>query len=335
MAALRRESATPVEVALAAQGYYEEILDTRLPAGSWLAALEGKPPAPQSITYTEMTHPSDNLLERELIPGWQGEVNGSLLTINQLGMRDRLDRSRQKPAHTCRVAVVGSSVVMGYGVGDDEAFPRLLEDRLNARRLAGGPRYEFLNFGTGKSFVIQRHVLIDRKVLAFEPDALYYVAHQDELFGPVQHLAKLVAQHDPLPYPCLAEVVHKAGITPDTSQGMTEALLRPLARDIVLGVYRDLIGECRRRGILAVWIWLPIPGIAEAPADSTAIVSLAEEAGFMVVNLADWADGHRPAEVKRAEADHHPNALGHRLIAERLDAMLRQRPELLPTGARP
>ncbi len=334
LASLQRESATPAEAALAAQGYYEEILDTRLPAGSWLAALEGRPPAPRTITYTEMTRPTDELLERELIPGWQGEVNGRLLTINSLGLRDRPDRTQPKPANTCRIAVVGSSVVMGYGVGDDEPFPRLLEDRLNAHRQDGDPHYEFLNFGTGKSFVIQRRVLIDRKVFAFEPDALYYVAHQDEMFGPVQHLAKLLAQRHPLPYPCLADVVQKAEITPDTSQGMTEALLRPLARDLVLGMYRDLVGECRRRGILAVWIWLPIPGIAEAPTESAAFVSLAREAGFVVVNLGDWFEGHRPAEVKLGETDHHPNALGHQLIAERLEAVLRQRPELLPAARR-
>ena len=59
---------------------------------------------------------------------------GSRLTINRLGMRDRPDRTVEKPPDTCRVAVVGSSVVMGYGVGDDETFTRLLEDRLNARR---------------------------------------------------------------------------------------------------------------------------------------------------------------------------------------------------------
>jgi hypothetical protein len=334
IAALRRESATPAEAALALQGYYEEILDARVPTGSWLAALEGRPPPPRSITYTEMTRPADDLLERELIPGWSGAVDGIPLTINRFGMRDRLDRSRQKPAHTCRVAVVGSSVVMGYGVGDDEPFPRLLEDRLNARRQADDPHYELLNFGTGKSYVIQRHVLFDRKVLGFEPDALFYVAHQDELIGPVPHLAKLVAQGHPLPYPCLTEVVRRAGIAPGTSEGMTQHLLKPLARDIVLGVYRDLIGECRRRGIRAVWIWLPIPGVAEAPDQSAVVMSLAEEAGFVVVTLADWADGRRPVEVKRSEADYHPNALGHQLLAERLDAVLRQRPELLPAPAR-
>lgn len=335
LASLRRESETPAEAAVKVQGYYEEILDARVRTGSWLAALEGRQAPPANVNYREMTRPADDLLERELKPGWSGEVEGSRLTINRFGMRDGPNRSQKKPADTCRVAVVGSSVVMGYGVGDDEAFPLLLEDRLNARRGPGDPRYEFLNFGTGRSYVIQRHVLFDRKVLAFEPDALYYVAHQDELLGPVPHLAKLVANGRELPYPCLKEVVRQAGITPQTSEKMAQVLLQPRAKALVGCVYRDLVEECRRRGILPVWIYLPMPGVVDAPAQSSELVGLAEEAGFFVVNLSHWADGYRPAELKLNEADHHANALGHRVIAERLDAELRRRPELLPASARP
>ena len=150
---------------------------------------------------------------------------------------------------------------MGYGVGDDETFPRLLEDRLNARRRPGGPRYEVLNFGTGKSYAIHRHVLIDRKVFGFEPDAIFYVAHQDEFLGPVQHLAKLVARngHD-CRTPAWTEVVRKAGVTPETSWGMTEALLQPLAPEIV------------RRGV-------PGPGRGVPAAGDPAGVGLPADAG--------------------------------------------------------
>ncbi|MCI0457836.1 MAG: hypothetical protein L0Z62_12790 [Gemmataceae bacterium] len=330
LAALRHESATPVEAALVVQGYYEEILDARVPTGSWLAALEGRPTPGRSITYTEMTRPADDWLERELIPGWSGEVGGSQLTINHFGMRDRPDRAQKKPADVCRVAVVGSSVVMGYGVGDDEPFPRLLEDGFNARRREGDPRYEILNFGTGRSYVIGRRVLIDRKVFAFEPDAIYYIAHQDEFLGAVRHLAKLVALGHELPYPGLKDVVRQAGITPDTAWGMTEALLQPLARDIVLAIYRDLGAECRQRGIALVWMYVPMPGVTITPVRSAAFVDLATEAGLTVVNLDHWADGYSPTELKLTTADYHPNARGQRLIAEHLDAALRKQPEARP-----
>ena len=234
-------------------------------AGAWLAALEGRPEPPRHLVYTDLSRPADDLLERELIPDWHGEVEGCELTINHLGMRDRPDRTRAKPPGTRRIAVVGSSVVMGYGVRDGETFTRLLEDRLNAGRAPGTPRYEVLNFGTGMSYAIHRHVLIDRKVFAFAPDAIYYVAHQDEFLGPAPHLAKLVANGNELPYPCLREVVRKAGITPATSWGEAQARLQPYGREVVLGVYQSLVAECRRRGCCRCGSTSPCPAWRNRP----------------------------------------------------------------------
>jgi hypothetical protein len=328
LAALRNESASAVEAAQAVQGYYEDIADAPVRAGSWLAALEGRPTPPHRTQYTDMTRPADELLKRELIPNWSGEVEGHTLTVNRFGMRDRLDRTQAKPPGTRRIACVGSSVVMGYGVNDDATFPYLLEERLNAER-PSGRRYEVLNFGLGRSDVIQRHVLIDRKVWPFDPDVIFYVAHQDELLVPVRHLNYLLSSRTPLPYPCLADVVRRAGITLDTPPGIAEARLHPFAREILLGVYRDLVADCRRRGVRPVWIYLPMPGVVEVSARSDELVRLAGDAGFAVVNLADWADGHRPMDVKVNVTDHHANTLGHRIIAAKLDEVLRRRPELL------
>jgi hypothetical protein len=326
---LRRESASPAEAAQAVQGYYEEIADTPVRAGPWLATQEGRPEPPRRVYYTEMSRPADDLIERELIPGWHGLVEGSELTINRFGMRDRPDRTREKPPGTCRVALVGSSVVMGYGVGDDETFARLLEDRLNAAHRAAGPRYEFLNFGTGMSYAIQRHVLVERKVWVFEPDVLFYVAHQDEFLGPAPHLAKLVSKGAALPYPCLVDVARKAGVTAETPWGEAQALLQPHTVEIVSGVYRSLVAECRRRGVVPVWVYVPMPGVAEPAGVAKEQARVAAEAGFMAVDIADWADGRSPAEVEMGGNDHHANALGHRRIADRLEALLRRRPELL------
>src|SRR5437763_655492 len=97
---------------------------------------------------------------------------------------------RCSPWRHCRSALVGSSVVMGYGVGDEQVFGRLLEGHLNRAAQPGKPRFEVLNFGTGMSHAIHRRVLAERKVFALEPDVLIYVAHQDELVGPPKHLVK-------------------------------------------------------------------------------------------------------------------------------------------------
>lgn len=294
IATLRQDSATPSQVAQVVRSYYEEIAETPVQAGPWLGMLMGEEGRrPNDLQYTDISEPADELLERELKPNLKIEVDGSLLSTNSRSMRDREDIPLHKPPGTCRIALIGSSVVMGYGVGDDEVFKNLLEARLNASAPPGGPRYELLNFATGKSWAIQRRIRIERKVFAFEPDALYYFAHQDELFGVTQHLAKLVARRVPLPYPCLQKVVRQAGITDDTSWGVADMRLKPLGREIVRGLYQGLADECRERGILPVWIYLPIPG-EQMPPELAQVADMASQVGFVVLDLTDWPGNHAP-----------------------------------------
>ena len=322
---IRRESVTPVEAARAVRGYYEDIADAPVRAGAWLAALEGHHAPHRRAIYAELCRPADALIGHELIPGWTGDVEGYQLTLNRYGMRDRPDRTREKPPGVRRVAFVGSSVVMGWGVGDDETFARLVEDRLNAG--APAPRYELLNFGTGKSSAIQRLAVAERRALGFAPDAVFYFAHQDEFLEPPRHLVRLLASGYDLP-PYLRDVVKVAGVTSATPPGEAEARLVPHATRIVAGVYHDLVSKCRHRRVVPVWVYLPMPGVDEPPNLAREMSQLAKEAGFIVLDLSGWEAGRRTAEVKIGDVDPHANALGHRLIAERLEAVVRGRPEV-------
>ncbi|QJW95526.1 hypothetical protein FTUN_3075 [Frigoriglobus tundricola] len=323
---IRRESVTPIEAARAVRGYYEDIADAPVRAGAWLAALEGRPAPPRRTAYADLCQPADALIGHELIPGWAGDVEGYRLTINRYGMRDRSDRTREKPPGARRVALVGSSVVMGWGVGDEETFARLVEDRLNAGGAA--PRYELLNFGTGKSSAIQRLAVVERRAFGFAPDAVFYFAHQDEFIEPPRHLVRLLASGYDLP-PYLRDVARTAGLTPAMPPGEAEARLVPHATRIVSGVYRDLASVCRRRGVVPVWVYLPMPGVDEPPNLAREMSQLAQGAGFVVLDLSGWEGGRRSAEVKIGDVDPHANALGHRLIADRLEAAVRERPEVL------
>jgi len=330
LATMRLETTEPIEALVTVQGYYEQIADVPMPS-SPLAVLPWRPkPGPPIIKYAEFSRPVDDWLERELIPGWTGTVGDKPFAVNDLGMRDRLERTQKKPAGACRVATVGSSVVMGWGAGDDETFCRLLEDKLNADR--PGKRIEVLNFGTGASIAIHRRVLLERKVLDFEPDALFYIAHQDELPGPARQLAWLVGRGNEMPYPYLRDIVRKAGVTGAMPRAEAEARLAPFAPAILRGLYADMAADCRKRNVLPVWIWVPIPGVTNVKVKMSEVADLAEEAGFVVIDLSKWDDGHAPSDVKVDM--HHPNALGHRLIAQRLHAELLAQPKAIPACAR-
>jgi len=325
---LRLEASTPVEAAISVQGYYDQLADTPLQVSPLLELPGLRRQQESSRTYADMSRPTNDFLERELIPGWSGEIGGRHLTVNGLGLRDRKNLTREKPDGVCRIVVVGSSVVMGWGVGDQETFTRLLEADLAGERPKAN--VEVLNFGTGKSYAIHRRYLIERKVLDFNPDAIFYVAHQDEFLGPVRHLALLLANRHELPA-YLQEVAREAGVTPKMAQGEMEVRLERFAPKIVQGVYADIVATCRKRGILPVWVYIPMLGVEEGGAGK-AMAGLAETAGFQVVNLSGW-EGRHATEQLMADR-HHANARGHQLIAERLAEALGQRPQALPACLR-
>jgi hypothetical protein len=73
-----------------------------------------------------------------------------------------------------------------------------------------------------------------------------------------------------------------------------------------------------------------VPGasLTEEPAET--FVSVAREAGLRTINLAGWHAGYTPAQFGLSLVGLHPNALGQRVIAERIDDALRSQPDLLP-----
>ena len=87
------------------------------------------------------------------------------------------------------------------------------------------------------------------------------------------------------------------------------------------------MAECRERGVLAVWVLIPRVGKPIARADRERLVELAKRSGFAIVaDLSDGFDGLDPADLAVAPNDFHPNARGHRILADRIDATLSREP---------
>jgi hypothetical protein len=313
------------------RGYYEELNTAEIQAGPLLGSVTPNDQSRQARAsgFVAMVREADLLQKLELVPGFEGSLGGIPVSINQFGMRDRRTITIEKPPNTIRIAFVGSSVVMGYAVADNEVYSRLFETGLNARRTDRTRRFEVLNFGVGKQWAINRLVTIRRKVFAFEPDAVYYFAHQDEMEEPANHLAELVFHEHDLPAKSMEAIIKRAGLTADMSWGQMQSRLGRFQRDIVRAVYGEIADECRSRGVMPVWIYLPVPGVNAVDLFET-LSPVAEEAGFVVVDLSGWSAGHRPDEVKRSADGIHPDARGHRLITKALLKAVDARPEALP-----
>jgi hypothetical protein len=230
-------------------------------------------------------------------------------------MRDK-EYELAAPEGVYRFALVGSSHVMGYGVNDDQTFDAHLEKRLNDAAGPGAPVYEVLNFGVDGYRPLQELRQLETKVLKFAPDAVLYVAHNGAAYRSVQHLAEMLAAGVPIPYPELQEIVARAGAARGLTAAELERRLLPFGTDILSWAYRRMVALCREGGSVPVWVYLPTAGERISEETLAAFARIAADAGFDTLSLADAFRTHDPRRIWLSEWDHHPNALGHRLIGE-------------------
>ncbi|HEY0984734.1 SGNH/GDSL hydrolase family protein [Schlesneria sp.] len=310
------------------QSYYEDLNTAAIQAGPLLSSLftvDG-PQQRQGEGFLKISRQADVYQGVELIPGIRTELDGQPFSVNEFGMRDRNSLTFQKPEGTCRIAVVGSSIVMGYGVADDTVFSHQFENLLNQALPRSAHRFEVLNFGVGKQWAVQRTVRIQRKVFGFSPDAVFYFAHQDEFKELATPLAQLVSYRKELPSDPLKEVATQAGVTSRQPPGEVLSRLTRFNEEILRACYLTIVDECRRFKAVPVWIYLPIPG-ADDREIREKLFPIATEAGFIVCDLSGWTKGE--TELFPG-TEYHPNAHGHTLVAEALLNQVRSNPKTLP-----
>jgi hypothetical protein len=209
---------------------------------------------------------------------------------------------------------------MGSGVRDDETFESLLEQRLNAQPLSSAySRVEVLNFGVPGYQPPQQMVAFERS-LALQPNALFYVATGREPRRSATYLAEAVDKRLPIPYPALQAILDEAGVRAGMDEAAALKRLEPYGARILQVVYDHIAQGCRQRGIRPVWIFLPQVREGSWQEETPVAVKAAQAAGFAVIRLDDVYKGREITDVRQAEWDDHPTALGHRLVADALYA---------------
>jgi hypothetical protein len=209
---------------------------------------------------------------------------------------------------------------MGSGVANPETYEAILEARLNRENDRGThARYEILNFAVGGYGPFQQLMVLQRKAFAFNPDAVYYAAHSNDLRTIVKNIAHVISSGADAPsHHEVMEMAREVGVTERTWAAVATLRLYLHRAEFTSWVYRRIVSDCRARGILPVWILLPMPG--ESPRDPVAaeLTRLAADAGFVVRNLMDVFAHYDARAIQLADWDNHTNAVGHRLIAQRL-----------------
>jgi hypothetical protein len=317
------------EAALLQRGYYEDLAGVNRFNSQLWEIYTKRPSDWVTLRDTAAIRLTNDNLILELVPSTTIDFNGTRLSTNRWGMRDQ-DYGKIPPPNTYRIAMTGPSFVMGYGVADNEGFEPLLEDRLN-REYAGGQyaKYEILNFAVPGYSAIQDLMLLEQKGLSFQPDALFFMAHQREEEAVVLYLADRISVGADLPYADLMELTQRAGVEAGMTKSEAERQLRPLGTEILSWTYRHIVEVTQANGILPIWIFMPTLEDPLHEAEVVHLTGLARESGFIVLDISDAYDNQDVDSIVVAYWDKHPNAEGHRLIAERLFQALQEK-DLIP-----
>jgi hypothetical protein len=308
------------------RGYYEKLTRVeRFSSRLWelyaVAPTEKQPLDDVALIATLGKHDpvvrTESFLRLEMVPDVQVNYHGEVFTTNRWGMRDQ-EYSRRKQAGVYRIALLGASTPMGRGVSDDETFEAVLEKRLNDElRDPGFEAFEILNFSVRSYGPLQQAVVLQDKALALGIDAALYVAHSDDLVSSPRLLANRAVAGSRLPYPELADFVGRADVSPDLGLREAERRMRPFGPQLVEFAYRKMVEIARANGVEPVYVFIPRLG-GEKGVDQ--LVELARQAGFTVYNLAGvyGPKGDGWLDLRLESKDHHPNAKGHRLLADAL-----------------
>jgi hypothetical protein len=309
------------------RGYYEQLVGVNRFNGQLWEVYAQKDREWPGLLQLGGIRLTGDLLRSELVPMIGINFHGTTFRTNEWGMRDR-DYDKVREAETFRVAVLGASYVMGDGVGDDETFENLIEDRLNEAHPRDAPLpYEFLNFAVSEYSPLQQFILVESgRVFSFSPQLILMIGHGTDLYT-TDLIAVAVRSGIDIPYPFISERVAASGATAEMSREEVVRRLRPYESEIVGWLYGQIVEHSRALGVPAVWAYVPTPLNRTTVEDVALMKRLASDAGFIVLDLSNVYEGYDHRDLIVAEWDRHPNALGHRLIAEQLYLQLYRHPE--------
>jgi D-alanyl-lipoteichoic acid acyltransferase DltB (MBOAT superfamily) len=325
---LRSGHLSRLDTAKLERGYYENLLSVdRFNSQLWEVYTK-KPANWLDVQNAGLKRFTGDFAQTELVPSFVSQTPYGTLSVNRWGMRDK-DHERTPPANTHRIALLGASSVMGWGVSDGETFEALVETRLNQERgTAAEPGYEILNFAVPGYQPPQQLMALD-KALTFSPNAVIYVATGREISRAASYLVEAVRKKVEIPYESLRDIVRKAGLDPSMDEATSLRRLEPFSIEILSSTYRRIVEQTRASGAVAVFVFLPQVREGTWQEETAETLRLAESAGFVVIDMSDVYKGQDIAAIRLAEWDDHPNRRGHELIASRLYDELQKKRETI------
>lgn len=278
-------------------------------------------------------------------PGVRGLHEGVLHRTNSAGMRGR-EVAREVPPGTFRIAVAGDSVTMGHRVVEEDTYSARSERELNAG--AGATRFEVLNLGLSGANILHTVKRLERVGLLYAPDLIVYGFTVNDIEGPgfepnsksdrerylgsIGRFAFSPSRLMQVVWPRLVTI--RSGLDPQPGS-YEYALERGYLNDgpawgqIAHGLDRLAAIGRAREVCVHVLVHPVIQQLRFAhPFERVyeRVARAAKERGLFVTRALEVFRGHDAADLRFDIVDSHPNAEGHRLLAEALLQGLRGLP---------
>jgi lysophospholipase L1-like esterase len=239
---------------------------------------------------------------------------------------------------TFRIVVVGDSITMGHRVREEDAYPARLERALDAA--VPGADFQVLNLGLSGSNIVHNLRRLERVGLAYHPALIVYGFTVNDIEGPGfepnsqqdrdAYLAELTRFSDSpsrllrLLWPRWVAI--RSGLDPQPGS-YEYALERGYFHNprawgrIVKGLERLATLGRREQVCVDVFVHAVIEQLNFAhPFERVydRVAGAARERGLFVTQSLPFFRGHDAAALRFDIVDSHPNAEGHRLLAEAL-----------------
>lgn len=346
---LQQERLSRADQGTLERGYYENLFSAQQNNQELAQRQNAAANSWKSLWQTEAVRNTGDVRRLEMLPSVNMLYKGVPFTTNRWGMRDR-ERTLVPAPGTYRYAILGASTTMGSGVKDNESYPILVEDQFTA---AGGPRVELVNFAVESYNAIEQVSVVDKLVGKFQPHGLIYIAHETEYEKTMGILSNLVEARTDLEYDELRNIVQASGLQAGMPRTMALRKLGPHRDEVIAWAYRRIAEQSRARGIQPIWAFvpMPVPGTGPCPPGSAQLFcfgnlaragaaadasdprvarlfEIAREAGFVIVDLSNVYGDADLMSLWIAPNDGHPNAAGHKIIADGLYKALNANPTI-------
>ena len=307
------------------RGYYEDLMDVSRADTVLNDAFNKQPRDQVQLTNSPAMRDTLDLRTRELLPNTDMVINGQRFQTNEFAFRDK-SYPLARPSNTCRVAVLGTSFAMGWGVSNGESYFDLIEDKLNAEGRSGTfARFEFLNFAVNALGTFsQLEFLKGDGVSKFHPQVVLLSGYQADTYLTGLTFERAIRQEVDLRYPYLKELAVRSGVTKSTPPAQAAKLLNPFKEELTLWGMQQVADRAREIGAVPVYLYQDDTQTENADASlRERLLEGAKQAGYKVFFLPKaFGDRTDKENLIVAPWDHHPNKAGHAVIAERLHAYL-------------